>query len=76
MNDLFMRADENDVVMLYYSGHGLEGTFIPIDYDGFDHALQHDEVKEMFNKSKAKHKVCYADACHSGSLLAASSFPH
>ncbi len=73
MNELFMRADENDVVMLYYSGHGLEGTFIPIDYDGFDHALQHDEVKEMFNKSKAKHKVCYADACHSGSLLAAKS---
>ena len=27
----------------------------------------------MFNKSKAKHKVCYADACHSGSLLAAKS---
>ena len=27
----------------------------------------------MFNKSKAKHKICYADACHSGSLLAAKS---
>ena len=73
MNEVYMKADENDVIMLYYSGHGLEGTFIPIDYDGFENALGHDEVKDMFNKSKAKHKICYADACHSGSLLAAKS---
>lgn len=71
MNEIFLRADENDVVMLYFSGHGLEGTFIPIDYDGFTNTIKHEEVKEIFAKSKAKHKVCYADACHSGSLLAA-----
>lgn len=71
MNEVFMRADENDVVMLYFSGHGLEGTFIPIDYDGFSNAIKHEEIKEILSKSKAKHKVCYADACHSGSLLAA-----
>jgi hypothetical protein len=73
MNEIFLKADENDVIMLYYSGHGLEGTFLPIDYDGFKNALHHDEIKEIFNKSMAKHKVCFADACHSGSLLAAKS---
>ncbi|HMW38566.1 MAG: caspase family protein [Saprospiraceae bacterium] len=73
LNELCLRADENDVVMMYYSGHGLEGTFIPIDYDGYQNALKHDELRELFNKSHAKHKVCYADACHSGSLLAAKS---
>jgi hypothetical protein len=71
LNQIFMRADENDVVMMYYSGHGLEGTFIPIDYDGFSNLLKHDEVKEIINKSHAKYKICYLDACNSGSLLAA-----
>lgn len=70
LNQTFMRADENDVIMMYFSGHGLEGTFIPIDYDGFSNLLKHDDVKEILNRSKARHKVCYTDACHSGSLLA------
>ncbi len=73
LNEVSLKADENDVVMVYFSGHGLEGTFIPIDYDGYQNALRHDDVREMLNKSLAKHKVCYADACHSGSLLAAKS---
>lgn len=70
MNQVFMRADENDVIMLYYSGHGLEGTFLPIDYDGYSNLLKHEEVKDMLSKSKAKNKVCFIDACHSGSLFA------
>ncbi|HRI00657.1 MAG TPA: caspase family protein [Saprospiraceae bacterium] len=73
MNEIFLKADDNDVIMLYFSGHGLEGTFLPIDYDGFKNSIHHDEIKELFSKSKAKHKVCFADACHSGSLLAAKS---
>jgi len=73
MNELYLKADENDMVLLYFSGHGLEGTFLPIDYDGFQNAITYDEVKQMFAKSKAKHKICYADACHSGSLMAAKS---
>lgn len=70
LNQVFLRADENDVVMLYYSGHGLEGTFLPIDYDGFQNILKHEEVKDIINRSKAKNKICFIDACHSGSLLA------
>ena len=27
--------------------------------------------RQILNRSKAKHKVCYVDACYSGSLLAA-----
>lgn len=70
MREIFSKADENDVIMLYYSGHGLEGTFLPIDYNGFKNAIHHDEIKAIYNSSNAKHKVCYVDACHSGSLLA------
>ena len=70
LRNLFAKADKNDVVMLYYSGHGLEGTFIPIDYDGYKNTISHDEITEIFDQSEAKHKICFADACHAGSLMA------
>lgn len=68
MRQYFLRADENDVILLYFSGHGLEGCFLPVDYDGFNNKLRHEEIKQVFQQSKAKHKLCIADACHSGSL--------
>lgn len=68
MRTMFLKADANDVVVLYFSGHGLEGCFLPVDFDGFNNKLRHDEVKQIFKSSKAKHKLCIADACHSGSL--------
>ena len=68
MRSIFLKADENDVVVLYFSGHGLEGCFLPVDFDGYNNKLRHDEVKQIFNESKAKHKLCIADACHSGSM--------
>lgn len=68
MRENFLRADANDVVLLYFSGHGLDGCFLPVDYDGYNNKLRHEEVKEIFKQSKAKHKLCIADACHSGSM--------
>ncbi len=68
MRQLFLKADANDVVLFYYSGHGLEGSFLPVDYDGYNNKLRHEEIKEVFKESKAKHKLCIADACHSGTL--------
>ncbi|MBK9110103.1 MAG: caspase family protein [Saprospiraceae bacterium] len=75
LNQVFL-TDENDVVMLYYSGHGLEGTFLPIDYDGIQNILKHDEVKDIINRSRAKNKICFIDACHSGSVLAQRDRSH
>ena len=69
MEQLFSKADENDVVLLYMSGHGLEGSFIPSDFDGFSNQLAYNDIHEILNNSKAKHKLCIADACHSGSLV-------
>lgn len=68
MRKYFLKADENDVVMLYFSGHGLEGCFLPVDYDGYNNKLRHEEIRQIFKESKAKHKICIADACHSGTL--------
>jgi hypothetical protein len=68
MRKYFLKADENDVVLLYFSGHGLEGCFLPVDYDGYNNKLRHEEIRQIFKESKAKHKICIADACHSGTL--------
>ncbi len=68
MRQYFLKADANDVVLFYYSGHGIEGAFLPVDYDGYNNKLRHEEVKKVFEESKAKHKLCIADACHSGTL--------
>jgi len=73
MENTFSKADENDVIMLYYSGHGLPGSFLPIDFDGYNNVLKHHEIKDILDKSEAKHKIVFADACHSGSMLAMKS---
>ena len=67
MEELFGQADENDLVLLYFSGHGLMGSFLPIDYDGYNNKLKHEEIQSIFESSRAKYKLCIADACHSGS---------
>ncbi len=70
MRSVFTRADENDVILFYFSGHGIEGAFLPIDYDGNKNFLYHTEIRDLLMASRAKHKIVLADACHSGGLLA------
>ncbi len=70
MDQLFSKADANDVVLLYMSGHGLEGAFIPSDFDGYQNQLSYNTINDILQKSEAKHKLLIADACHSGSLVA------
>jgi hypothetical protein len=65
----FLKAGPNDLVLFYFSGHGAPGAFAPHDYDGSPgRLLDHPSVRRIFDQSRAKHKVCIADACHSGSL--------
>lgn len=70
MDQLFSKADANDVVLLYLSGHGLEGSFIPSDFDGYQNQLSYNAINDILQKSDAKHKLLIADACHSGSVVA------
>lgn len=73
MRQVFNQAGPNDLVLLYFSGHGLKGSFLPIDYDGYNNKFYHEEVNSILSESPAKYKLCIADACHSGSLLAMKS---
>ena len=73
VNEIFNQAGPNDLVIFYFSGHGLNGSFLPIDFDGYNNKINHEEVAALFNKCHAKYKLCLADACHSGSLFAMRS---
>jgi len=73
ISDLFMQADEQDLVLLYFSGHGVKGAFLPFDFDGYNRKLPHEEIGEMLQQSPARYKICFADACHSGGLFAERS---
>lgn len=69
MQEVFSKAGSEDLLLLYFSGHGLQGAFLPIDFDGYGNKLFHNEITALLDRSPAKYKVCIADACHSGSLL-------
>jgi hypothetical protein len=73
MENVFAKAGPNDLALLYFSGHGLKGAFLPIDFDGYNNKIEHDEVNAILANSPAKYKLLIADACHSGSLLAMKS---
>ena len=73
MRELFSKAGENDLVILYFSGHGINGAFLPSDFDGYSNKLEHREINDILRKSDAKYKLCIADACHSGSIFSARS---
>jgi hypothetical protein len=73
MKRIFLQADENDVVLFYFSGHGFEDSFVPADYDGVKNLLKHDEVRQIIENSKAKHKIIIADACHSGGYVSSDA---
>lgn len=68
MTSVFEKASGDDMVLFYFSGHGLKGAFLPIDYDGTNNRLEHKDIAKLFAKNDAKYKLCIADACHSGSI--------
>lgn len=70
MKSVFLAAGPEDLVVMYFSGHGLPGTFLPIDYNGVDNVISHEEINAILQSSRARYKLFIADACHSGGLLA------
>lgn len=59
----FANALENDIVVLFYSGHGYPGGFVA--YDG---KLSYSKIRKAMALSKCKNKMIFADACFSGKL--------
>ncbi|GAB3805231.1 hypothetical protein GCM10028819_38120 [Spirosoma humi] len=67
---LFRKAGPADRVILYFSGHGLPGSFAPYDArPGRQQTmLSYQAIKTAFRASPAITKLCIADACLSGGM--------
>jgi hypothetical protein len=63
---------ENEVVLLYFSGHGLikssGGYIVSTDFERYDEGIPMDEILALANHSRARDKIIIFDCCHSGSL--------
>lgn len=62
---LVSRAERDDIVALFFSGHGAPDGLVA--YDGI---LSHEELRGIFSKSKSVNKMVFADACFSGKMRA------
>lgn len=68
VRETFAKADPNDVVFFYYSGHGLSDSFVPVDFNGYANLLSYKDVVAALDMSQAKNKICIADACYAGGI--------
>ena len=59
----FAKASTDDIVVLFFSGHGYPGGFVA--YDG---QLTYTQVRKAMATSKCKNKMIFADACFSGKI--------
>jgi hypothetical protein len=66
LDDVFARANENDFLIFYFSGHGSPGYFIPTDH--YSNKISHEAIKQRFKDAKGKYRLCIADACFAGSV--------
>ena len=63
MRQTFAKASADDIVVLFFSGHGYPGGFVA--YDG---NLSYAQVRKAMATSKCKNKMIFADACFSGKI--------
>ena len=73
LDDIIAMAGKDDVVLVYLAGHGLQGFYVPTDSDGYRNRVEYDDIKSRLSLCQARQKLVIADACYSGSLLAAKS---
>lgn len=67
--DVFSHCTSEDMVFVYYSGHGLEDAMLPIDFDGVRNKVYYDKIQKIIEASEAKQKFLVVDACHSGNAF-------
>lgn len=63
MQSLFSKATANDIVVFFFSGHGVKGGFVC-----YDKILSYGEVSSIINSCKSRNKMVFADACFSGAI--------
>ncbi len=72
--ELFAKAQTQDRVIFFWSGHGVKGAFLPFDTNynekttSFDNLFYFSDLKDIMKIANCKTKLVFADACHAGSL--------
>ena len=56
-------AKADDIVVMFFSGHGVKGGFLC--YDGF---LYYSDIYSAMSVCKSKNRMIFADACFSGAM--------
>ena len=69
--NLFSQASADDIVVLFFSGHGYAGGFAAQDT-----LLSYARIREFFQGCPARHKMIFADACYAGSIRQGGSEGH
>lgn len=63
MNKLYRQAKADDIVVFFFSGHGQKGCFC-----AYNLPLSYKRIRKAMSLSKSRHKMIFADACHSGKM--------
>ena len=69
IGEIMEKADTNDSVIFYFSGHGIKGSFLPNDYQKYsNNGIKYEDLLEQIDNGKAKNKIVIADVCYAGSM--------
>ena len=63
MKNAYSKAKADDIVVLYFSGHGMPGAFC-----AYDRNISYKDIRQVMAESASKHKMIFADACYSGNM--------
>ena len=77
LKDQFSRANEEDMIVFSFSGHGYPGGVCPFDMSAKDDSgVSYREIRNILKQSRAKRKIVFADACFSGGIRNNASNNH
>lgn len=68
MSRVFAKAQEDDVVVFFFSGHGNKTGLATYEVGGPQHnpSLSYDDIQKVLRQCRAKTKLLFIDACYSG----------
>jgi Caspase domain len=82
VTELFSRSGKEDLIIFYFAGHGKNDVMENVGYllsadteDGNESgsAISMEDITSKINRSKAKMKVSFIDACHAGMFRTAGA---